>query len=534
MQNHKQSDRLSWGDTVFLHLEREGMPLNVASICMFEGEISFEDCVQFIESKLPLVPRYLKRVVSAPLGLGLPSWEYDAEFDLRRHVREVTLKHGTDTELKTFAGKLFGTVMDRQHPLWDITVVRGLKGNRTGLIFRLHHCMADGIAGVGIMNALLDASPEAPRLPKKKIKFRVPPPRDPLTTLTAGFVDSYSDFVKRILSALADLLSMAERAAANGEKMPMSEFANLFPEITAFTERLRFNILYKGPQKFACTEIPLAEVKAIRHKCGVSVNDVILAIVTATVRRYCELHGDPVKGKLLRIMVPVNLRGDGSPSELGNRISLVPVTLPLDIRPPLKLLAAVHKRTEFLKRVHAAELVSLAGGLIGMFPTSVQGLAGPLASQLPITPFNLVCTNVPGPQFPLYLLGHKMAHCYPYVPVGGEMAVNCAILSYNGMAYFGFSGDVHAAPDLRRLEELVKQSFTELRDAAGIRPPQKKRVRRKRQAVSVSSASAKSASAKSAPAPVRTTARVSPLKAKRVPEPSPTEQENAPTERIVA
>ena len=96
-----------------------------------------------------------------------------------------------------------------------------------------------------------------------------------------------------------------------------------------------------------------------------------------------------------------------------------------------------------------------------MFPTSVQGLAGPLASQLPITPFNLVCTNVPGPQFPLYLLGHKMTHCYPYVPVGGEMAVNCAILSYNGMAYFGFSGDVHAAPDLRRLEELVKQTFTE-------------------------------------------------------------------------
>jgi len=91
MQNHKQSDRLSWGDTVFLHLEREGMPLNVASICLFEGEISLEDGVQFIESKLPLVPRYLKRVVSAPFGLGLPSWEYDAEFDLRRHVREVTL-----------------------------------------------------------------------------------------------------------------------------------------------------------------------------------------------------------------------------------------------------------------------------------------------------------------------------------------------------------------------------------------------------------------------------------------------------------
>jgi len=492
MQIQQQSDRLSWGDTVFLHLEREGMPLNVASVCVFEGEIGFEDCVQFIESKLPLLPRYLKRVVPAPFGLGLPSWEYDPDFDLRRHVREVSLKHGTETELKGFAGKLFSTVMDRQHPLWDITLVRGMKGARTGLIIRLHHCLADGIAGVGIMSALLDADPNAPRLPKRKIKLHVPRPRDPLTSLTAGFVDSYSDFVKRILSALTDLLSMTERAASNGGSMASEEFVGLLPEITAFTERLRFNVLYTGPQKFASTELPLDEVKAIRRKTGTSVNDVILALVTATIRRYCELHGDRVKGKLLRIMVPVNLRGDVSTTELGNRISLVPVTIPLEIKQPRKLLAAVHQRTEFLKRVHAAELVSLAGGLLGMFPTSMQGLTGPIISQLPITPFNLVCTNVPGPQFPLHLLGHKMLHCYPYVPVGGEMAVNCAILSYNGKVYFGFSGDVHAAPDLRRLEKLLMVSFTELRNAVGNKSPQKKRkVHRKKSVVAAGSPAAK-------------------------------------------
>lgn len=483
MQNHSQSDRLSWGDTVFLHLEREGMPLNVASVCTFEGEISLQDCIQFIESKLPLLPRYVKRVVPAPFDVGLPSWEFDSDFDIRRHIREVSLRHGTATELKAIAGKLFSTTFDRRHALWDITVVRGLKRNRTGVIFRLHHCLVDGIAGVGLMNVLLDANPEAPALPKRKIKFRVPPRRDALSSLTAGFVDSYSDFAKRILSAMSDMLTMAERVSANGGNMDPNEFAILFPEITAFTERLRFNVLYRGPQKFACTEIPLADVKAIRKECGTSVNDVILAIVTATIRRYCELHGDPVKGKLFRMMVPVNLRGSEDPAALGNRISLVPVTVPLNIRDPRRLLAAVHKRTEFLKRVHAAELVSLAGGLIGMFPTSVQGLAGPLASQLPVTPFNLVCTNVPGPQFPLYLLGHKMLDWYPYVPVGGEMAVNCAILSYNGKVYFGFSGDVHAAPDLKRMEKLLETSFVELREAVGLRPPQKERVSRKRRAV---------------------------------------------------
>lgn len=274
--------------------------------------------------------------------------------------------------------------------------------------------------------------------------------------------------------------------------MASEEFVGLLPEITAFTERLRFNVLYTGPQKFASTELPLDEVKAIRRKTGTSVNDVILALVTATIRRYCELHGDRVKGKLLRIMVPVNLRGDVSTTELGNRISLVPVTIPLEIKHPQKLLAAVHQRTEFLKRVHAAELVSLAGGLLGMFPTSMQGLTGPIISQLPITPFNLVCTNVPGPQFPLHLLGHKMLHCYPYVPVGGEMAVNCAILSYNGKVYFGFSGDVHAAPDLRRLEKLLMVSFTELRKAVGNKSPQKKRkVHRKKSVVAAGSPAAK-------------------------------------------
>jgi diacylglycerol O-acyltransferase / wax synthase len=288
----------------------------------------------------------------------------------------------------------------------------------------------------------------------------------------------------------------------NGGTLATDESFRLLPEITAFTERLRFNVLYRGPQKFAWADVPLAEVKTIRQICGASVNDVILALVTATIRRYLELHGDRVKGRLLRMMVPVNLRGSDSPGDLGNRITIVPVTVPLDIRNPRRLLAAVHKRTEFLKRSHAAELVSLSGGLIGMFPSAMQALAGPMVSQLPFTPFNLVCTNVPGPQYPLYLLGHKMLRWYPYVPVGGEMAVNCAILSYDGTMYFGFSGDVHAAPDLRRLETFLRLSFTELRQEAGATSPRQessrlKNVRAETQVMS-----------KPAPAP-RATVRVS-------------------------
>lgn len=477
--DRQHSERLSWGDSVFLNLEREGMPLNVACICVLEGDIPFKTYLQFVESRLPLIPRYFMRLVPSPLNVGLPAWDYDPAFDINNHVHETTLMHGSDADLKALAGKIFSKVMDRQHPLWDLTLVHGLKGDRTAIIARMHHCLADGIAGVGVLSALMDASPEAPPLPKRKPRLRVPPPREVAPSLVEGLTSSYSNFMERILSGWADVLNVAERTLANGGNAGGDEFSRLMPEITAPTERLRFNVLYRGPQKFACTEFPLEDIRAIKNACATSVNDVLLALVTATIRRYSEFHGDRVKGKLLRIMVPVNLRGSNTSSDLGNRISLVAVTIPLDIRDPRKLLAAVHRRTEFLKGAHAAELVGLAGGLLGLLPCPVQASVGPMIGGVPFTPFNMVCTNVPGPQFPLYVLGHKMVHWYPYVPIGGELALNCAILSYNGMVYFGFSGDAHITPDMGRLEKLLKLNFTELRDAAGIEPP-KKRSPRKR------------------------------------------------------
>lgn len=463
------SDRLSWGDTVFLNLEREGMPLNVASVCVFDGAIPFSACVKFVESKLPLMPRYLKRVVPPQLNIGLPSWEFDPQFDIKRHVKEVRLKRGSEDELKTLAGKIFSTVMDREHPLWDLTLVNGLSGDRSALVFRLHHCLADGIAGVGLMNVLMDTTPVAPRLPRRKLRVPDPPARGVLTSLTANVVDTYSDFVKRILEGYVNVSNIAERFASSANQDTTDEFGSLLPEISASTQRLRFNVMYRGPQKFAWSEIPLADIKAIKKTCGTSVNDVILALVTATVRRYLEGHGDTVKGRLFRLMVPVNLRGNESAGGLGNCISLVPVTIPLDIRDPVKLLGAVHKRTEFVKRTHVAELVSLTGGLLAMIPAQAQAVSGHVISRLPFTPFNMVCTNVPGPEYPLYMLKRKMLRCYPYVPIGGEMSLNCAILTYNGTAYFGFSGEVHAVPDLGRLEALLQTSFVKLRKAAGIK-----------------------------------------------------------------
>jgi WS/DGAT/MGAT family acyltransferase len=462
---------LSWGDAIFLYLEREGAPLHIASVNIFEGRIPLASCRRFIESKLPFIPRYRQRVVTAPFNIGLPTWEYDPGFDIRNHVRQIKLRHGTEAELQAAAGKLLTVRMDRRHPLWDFTLF-SLEGNRTGILARVHHCLADGIAGVGLMNVIMDPTPVRHRLPRKPRPFQAPPPKDDLTLLLDGWVSTYADLVQRLLSAHEQTVTLAQKVVAAGGRWRADEFLRLLPEIGAPTERLRFNVVCRGPQKFVWAEVPLDHIKAIKNTWGGTVNDVVLALVTATIRRYLLAHGDSVSGRLFRMMVPVNVRNGATTRDLGNRISLLPVTIPLGIRSPRRLLAAVHKRMEFLKTAHIAEIVGVAGGLIGIVPTALQALAGPVASQLPLTPFNLVCTNVPGPHFPLYVLGHKMLSWYPYVPIGGDMALNCAVLSYNGVTYFGFTGDSHAAPDLKRLGKFLQASLAEMLKAAGCKPPQ--------------------------------------------------------------
>lgn len=492
MPHHREDNRLSTGDALFLYLEREGMPLNVASVSVFEGEISLRACRRFIESKLPRIPRYRQRVVAPAFGLGQPAWEFDPEFDIRNHVREVTLKQGTERELKTAAGAILSRMMDRRRPLWDFTLIHGVKGNCTGVVTRMHHCLADGLAGVSLMTALMDTSPEIRPLPQTRVRFHVRP-RTEAPALMDELITSSVSMAEKVLSAQMELFHVFQQvlAAAGGEaKAPtpganhaqahiptMAEFSRLMPELTTATQPLPFNVICRGPQKLNWAEIPLADIKAVKEACGATVNEVALTLITLTVQRYAELHGARIRGRLLRIVVPVSVRGNGKASELGNQITFVPVVIPLDIRSPRKLVGAIRKRTAFLKSAHVAECVGLFGTVLGTIPTVAQQIVGPIVSQVPLGLCNLIFTNVPGPAAPLYLLGHKLLRCYPYVPIGGDMGINCAMLTYNGTAYFGFTGDIHAAPDLGRLEKLLAASFVELRKAAGIAARRRERVK---------------------------------------------------------
>lgn len=470
MSEASRANSLSWGDTFFLYLERKGQPLNVACTCEFEGAISLDACRKYVESKLDLIPRYKQRAVFPAFNMGLPTWELDPNFDIRNHVHRVVLKGGTDRDLKAVAAGIVSSTLDRSRPLWDLTLVQGLKQHRTGLIVRIHHCLADGVAGVGIINALLDATPIPLKAPSKKRTVGEPRPSDTVALLLSRLLESYQSFMQGALTAQSEVLTIARELLAGATAGHTEELVHLVPELATPSERLPFNQVCRGPQHLAWGEIPMAEIKAIRQNFGGTVNDVVLTVIASTIRRYVESHGTKVRGRHLRLIVPVNVRGNGDVNEMGNRITFLPINVPLDVRDPRMLLARVGERMQFLRSVGVPDLVGLFGTMVSKVPLPLQAVLAPLLTQLPLSLCNMICTNVAGPQQPLYLLGRKMLRSYPYVPIGGEMGINVALLSYDGVAYVGFGGDVHAVPDIHRFEEFLRLSFSELLDAAIGRP----------------------------------------------------------------
>lgn len=475
MPEPKAGDRLSAEDAVFLYLEKPEMPLHIGSVGIFDGPVPFEKLIALVESKLPLLTRYRQRLVIPPLNLGHPTWEWDPDFNIRRHFRQVSLKRGTQAELEDIVGDVFTHMMDRNRPLWDITLVDGLKSGQTAMIARVHHCLVDGVAGVGLLKVILDPTPRIPRLPRRR-PFQAPPLPDPKLSAIDALLSSSAELVERILSAQSAALNIAQVLASEYALPALQQLLGFLPDMMASLDRLPFNAPVGGPRKHIWTEMPLQEIEAIREKCGAKLNDVILTINTLAVQRYAELHGQSVKGRLLRYMVPVNLRPPTNHPELGNRISMLPITTRLDIKDPLALLKDIHERTSSMKHSLMLELVRLGANWFGAAPVPYQVLFGQLGNVLPIPVWHMVCTNVPGPPMPLYLLGRKMLTAYPYVPIGNDMGFCVAVQSYDGKLFFGLTADCKVLPDVHRLRDLFDEVYADLRKATGVRTRRKPRV----------------------------------------------------------
>jgi WS/DGAT/MGAT family acyltransferase len=481
MPSNDSSDRLSFQDTVFFYFEKQDMPMHIGVVEIFDGEILTKEFQSFVNWKLDDIPRFKHKIEIATMHLAHPRWVADTGFDIRNHIRRVRMTSGTMAELQDLAGRIFSETMDRGKPLWDMTVVDGLKGGHTPVIWRIHHALVDGIAGVELMKALLDDRPAG--FQQKKKAHQPPPAPDAPLSLAETLLASYADFAEGVLSIPAAALDFAEALLSTAPPIEsLGQWAQLLPDLLKPVERLPFNQQCKGPRRFAFTEVPMAEIDTIRKtSCG-TVNDVVLTALTAAIRRYTEAHRAKTD-RLVRIMAPVNTRPPGHNGDVGVNISLIPIDLPLGAADPAKLLPIVHERTQGLKRARMAGVFSLASACLAGLPVPLQILTGwILKNPLPMAPWNLLCTNVPGPQQPLYMLGRKMVACYPYLPIipmGNEMGLSVALYSYDGTLYFGFAGDIVALPDVELLRDFFDESYAELKVAVlgkkAAAPPQRPR-----------------------------------------------------------
>lgn len=467
------SRRLSGTDAAFLYLERKEIPLHIASVSIFDGPVPFERFVAGVDSKLHLLPRYTQVAVAPPFNLGYPVWEPDPNFDIRRHIFRTRLDPpGGEAELEALAGRILGELMDRGKPLWDIHIVEGMKDGRGALIARVHHALADGIAGEALMNIMFDPSPDvsAPRR-KRRVRREVEQPARP--SLVDAAASGVFSTIENLISAEARLCSVALDLASERMRNGLKGLVTLIPELAMSIERLPFNKPCGSERKFCWAEFDFSEVRAIRAAEGAKVNDVILTVLMRALARYARMHGQPVENRYVRVVCPVNVRTGEQGESLGNRISFMPVALPLGIEDPVGMLHAVGARTGIMKAARAADLLALAVTWLGAAPPPLQAALWRVLPDvpMPVPLLNMICTNVAGPQMPLYAAGRKMLASYPHVPTGYELGVNCAAQTYDGKLFYGFTADAHAAPDVGVLRDFLKLSFEELCIAAGVRKP---------------------------------------------------------------
>ncbi len=476
--------RLGALDAAFLNFETKEMPLHIGSVCVFDGAIPFERFVAVIASKLDLIPRYRETVAFPFLNIGYPSWQQDAAFDIRRHIHHVTLEApGSKEQLRELAGRVFTPLLDRNKPLWEIHVVDGLAKGRSALICKVHHCMVDGVAGIGLMNIMLDASAKDTR-PRRGKPFHPRKPPDAAALFMEALTDSLAQIPKRLADARDALLDYG--SLLSGDKtaaLGLERVVDRMPELLSPLEHLPFNRQCSGERGVYWTEFSFAETHAIKAAYGCTINDVVLTVVAGAVAEYTKLHGQTVKNRSFRPLVPVNVRGPHqSIGAFGNLISLLPVALPLGIRDPLKRLAHIHELTQAMKGARTPELLRASLAWLGLLPPPVQaalaGNLGWLNTAIPL--FHMVCTNVAGPQVPLYTCGKRMVACYPHVPTGMDVGISVAIESYDGKLYFALTTDALAAPDGGRMIGFLEAAFRELREAAGVPAESKPRAKRPR------------------------------------------------------
>jgi WS/DGAT/MGAT family acyltransferase len=435
------ADRLSGLDSSFLHLERAGAHMHVASTSIFEGPApAHEEFRDHIASRLHLVPRFRQKLRFVPFSQGRPVWVDDPHLNLSYHVRQTALPApGSDEQLRNLAARIFSQQLDRSKPLWELWLVEGLHDGRFAIIGKSHHALVDGISGVDITTVLFDLEREPSSSPVKPPRWAPRPEPTDLRLLADALherVTSPREIARGFRAAFRGPRQVLRNLGATGKMIGAGVSAPATP----------FNVEIGPHRRLAFVRADLATLKLVKDEHGGTVNDVVLSVVTGALGNYLRARGEDTEGLEMRAMVPVSVRAEEERGALGNRISAMMAPLPVWCQDPVGRLHLISDIMGDLKGSGQAVGAEILTRLVDFAPTTIASQAARLQPAQRF--FNLVVTNVPGPQFPLYLLGRELQAIYPLVPLARRQALCVGIMSYNGQVNFGLVGDYDAMADL--------------------------------------------------------------------------------------
>lgn len=466
--------RLTTLDATFLYTEKPTQPMHVGGSMLYEGYVSRETLVEALERRLHLLPRYRQRVVFPPFAMAHPTWEDDPAFDMRHHVDEVTLAPpGDDRALSEVGGRAFAGMLDREHPLWKLIVVNGRADGNTAVVWKVHHAMIDGVSGVDLTMVLHDLKPDAPPPEPPAAPWEPRPIPDPLTLLQDAVRDRLTETAQTLTDDAFRLLRPTELEARL--RQLMGAVSTSAPNVLRPAPRVPFNGPVSAERRFGWAEFSFGEFRRAKSILGGTVNDVVLTVIAGGIGRYLRALGLPTDGVEIRAMCPVSMRRPDERGALGNLVSMIFAPLYVGALDPVARLAAERSAMTRLKDQDQAGGLYEVTHLMDRVPPVVQAVAGQLT--VPNTLLNTVSTNVPGPQIPLYLSGHRLIGWCPLIPLASEVGLVNAILTYDQRLTIGVTVDPRLVPDVWLYVECLKASFAEIlsaadaAEAAGARTP---------------------------------------------------------------
>jgi WS/DGAT/MGAT family acyltransferase len=457
-------DRLTSIDASFLHQEGPESHMHIGALLLFEGPPpDFADVLDHIRGRLHLVPRYRQKLATPPLDTGRPLWVDDPNFNLEYHVRHAALPApGTEDYLLQLAARIASQQLDRAKPLWECWLVEGMADDRFALIMKTHHSLVDGISGVDLATVLFDLTPDPQPADHQLEAWRAAPEPSPAELVVAGmrgFVNTTAEIASRAIAAAArpNRTLAAVRDVAEGVGEIVWAGLNPAPETP-------LNVPIGPHRRFAVVRQELADYKLVKDSLGGTVNDVVLTVVSGALARWLRSRGIRTEGLELRALVPVSVRTQDQRGDLGNKLTVMRGPLPVYITDPVARLRFVKHAMDGLKDSKQAVGAATLASVNNLAPPTILAQASRLNFSTRL--FNLLVTNVPGPQLPLYVLGRQLIDVFPIAFLPRNHALAIAIMSYDGGIDYGLLGDYDALADIDLIAEGIEEVLAELVKAA--------------------------------------------------------------------